>query len=100
MKDYGSAITQYKKKKAEWDAQRRRGGSGKKTPEPTEPFQRIQEGEDENFLCFAAALKILVGSAIRVGALPRAKELLEKYLLGFLEVYFHVLAHKSRSHAS
>ncbi|KAJ7900544.1 hypothetical protein B0H14DRAFT_3752761 [Mycena olivaceomarginata] len=47
----------------------------------------MQEGEDENFLRFATALKILVGSSITREGLNRAKQLLEEYLLGFSELY-------------
>ncbi|KAJ7611135.1 hypothetical protein DFH06DRAFT_1373949 [Mycena polygramma] len=41
----------------------------------------MQEGEDRNFLRFATALKILVGSSIRPKGLDRAKVLLRDYLL-------------------
>lgn len=61
--------------------------------EPKKPAQRMQKGEDENFLCFAAALKIMVGSAIRINRLDRAKELLEKYLLGFSQVSLYIVIH-------
>jgi hypothetical protein len=50
----------------------------------------MQEGEDRNFLRFAAALKILVGSSITVAGVDRAKELLRDYLLGFSEVRFQL----------
>ncbi|KAJ7885697.1 hypothetical protein B0H14DRAFT_3734758 [Mycena olivaceomarginata] len=48
----------------------------------------MQEGEDENFLRFATALKILVGSSITREGLNRAKQLLEEYLLGFSQVRY------------
>ncbi|KAJ7609570.1 hypothetical protein DFH06DRAFT_1110759 [Mycena polygramma] len=47
----------------------------------------MQKGEDRNFLRFAAALKILVGSSISVTGLDRAKGLLQDYLLEFSKLY-------------
>ncbi|KAJ7110207.1 hypothetical protein C8R43DRAFT_883954 [Mycena crocata] len=52
----------------------------------------MRPGEDENFLRFSTALKILVGSAIEVHGpngegLPRARSLLQEYLLGFSRLY-------------
>ncbi|KAJ7668843.1 hypothetical protein B0H17DRAFT_1087534 [Mycena rosella] len=50
-------------------------------------------GEDRNFLRFATALKILVGSSIRIQStdppqgLEKAEKLLRDYLLGFSELY-------------
>lgn len=48
----------------------------------------MQPDEPRNYLRFAAALKILVGSSITLEGLDRAKELLRDYLLGFSEVNF------------
>ncbi|KAJ7665810.1 hypothetical protein B0H17DRAFT_1090260 [Mycena rosella] len=53
----------------------------------------MQEGEDRNFLRFATALKILVGSSISIQStdqqqgLEKAEKLLRDYLLGFSELY-------------
>jgi hypothetical protein len=47
------------------------------------------EGEDENFLRFATALKILVGRSVRLEQLERVKTLLKEYLLTFAEVTTH-----------
>ncbi|KAJ7443281.1 hypothetical protein FB451DRAFT_1190185 [Mycena latifolia] len=88
----------YEIKKAEWvDAmaewKRKQGKVRSKAaatdppPEPKKPTLRMQAGEDENFLRFATALKILVGSSIRIEALPRAKSLLRDYLVGFSTLY-------------
>jgi hypothetical protein len=46
----------------------------------------MQEGEDINFLRFATALKILVGSAINDPGLEKAEKLLQEYLLNFAVV--------------
>ncbi|KAJ7626767.1 hypothetical protein B0H17DRAFT_1218508 [Mycena rosella] len=46
----------------------------------------MQQGEDVNFLRFATALKILVGSSISDNGLERAKVLLQEYLLTFSKV--------------
>ncbi|KAJ7046027.1 hypothetical protein C8F04DRAFT_939036 [Mycena alexandri] len=53
----------------------------------SKPFPRMVEGEDENFLRFATALKIIVGRSIRLEKLPRIKSLLHKYLTTFSEIY-------------
>lgn len=50
------------------------------------PTPRMVEGEDENFLRFATALKIIVGRSIRRDRLPRVKSLLQDYLLTYAEV--------------
>lgn len=93
-RDYEKASKAYEKKKAAWKKEmQRRSDDEDAPPEPQPPARRMQQGEDTNFLCFATALKIMVGSAIRVnGGLPRARNLLEQYLLGFLKVYLHVHA--------
>jgi hypothetical protein len=44
------------------------------------------EGEDENFLRFATALKMIVGRSIQLDKLPRIKSLLQDYLLTYAEV--------------
>ncbi|KAJ7673008.1 hypothetical protein DFH06DRAFT_1174028, partial [Mycena polygramma] len=65
-------------------------GGGKKTAAPKppkEPVRRMHEGEDRNFLRFATALKILVGSSVRLEGLERAKTLLRDYLLNFSKLY-------------
>ncbi|KAJ7729850.1 hypothetical protein DFH07DRAFT_756569 [Mycena maculata] len=47
----------------------------------------MQPDEDLNFLRFATALKIMVGSAIWMDKVTRAKTLLEEYLLGYSNLY-------------
>jgi hypothetical protein len=69
--------------------------TSKPPAKPKKPVQRIQAGEDKNFLCFAAALKILVGSSVRIDALKRAEDNLKDYLLKYLKV--RVLFHESLS---
>ncbi|KAJ7870113.1 hypothetical protein B0H14DRAFT_2345831, partial [Mycena olivaceomarginata] len=60
-KNYPTALDEYKKKLASWEAAQKAGKTKSPCPwEPKAPFQRMQEGEDENFLRFATALKILL----------------------------------------
>ncbi|KAJ7112016.1 hypothetical protein C8R43DRAFT_1040902 [Mycena crocata] len=47
----------------------------------------MQEGEDTNFLRFATALKILIGSSIAFQGLEKARTLLRDYLLNFSRLY-------------
>ncbi|KAJ7661829.1 hypothetical protein B0H17DRAFT_849898, partial [Mycena rosella] len=54
---------------------------------PKEPVRRMQLDEDYNFLRFATALKILVGSSIHIDDGVVARKLLEKYLLNFSKLY-------------
>ena len=51
------------------------------------PQLRMLEGDETNFLKLAAALKIIMARSIRESDIPRAKELLYGYLLGFLKVF-------------
>lgn len=50
------------------------------------PYPRMVEGEDENFLRFATALKMIVSRSIRLEKLPRIKLLLQEYLLTYTVV--------------
>ncbi|KAJ6506558.1 hypothetical protein C8R45DRAFT_1208644 [Mycena sanguinolenta] len=85
---YPTSLGEYKKKLKVWEAAPKAGNTNARKPrEPKAPFKRMQPGEDRNFLRFATALKILVGSSIRIEGLDRAKQLLEDYLLGFSELY-------------
>ncbi|KAJ7039997.1 hypothetical protein C8F04DRAFT_948905 [Mycena alexandri] len=47
----------------------------------------MQQGEDKNFLRFAAFLKILVANSIRLDTIPTVRKLLEDYLLDFSKFY-------------
>jgi hypothetical protein len=51
------------------------------------PLSRMQEGDAENFLKLAAALKIILGRTVRYDEIGRAKILLTAYLDGFQEVH-------------
>ncbi|KAJ6534408.1 hypothetical protein B0H19DRAFT_876222, partial [Mycena capillaripes] len=51
------------------------------------PSPQMVEEEDENFLRFATALKMLIGRSIRRDQLPRIKSLLQEYLLTFEKIY-------------
>ncbi|CAK5266228.1 unnamed protein product, partial [Mycena citricolor] len=90
-KEHEHANEQYQQKKAEYDSelrtwQRKRIATRGDPPQPpSEPVYRMKIGEEENFLRFATALKIIIGSAIYREMIPRASSLLEDYLLGFLE---------------
>ncbi|KAJ7114850.1 hypothetical protein C8R44DRAFT_880917 [Mycena epipterygia] len=88
--DHKKAVTQYKKKKKDWEKEMEEWEEMKETDPPVEPKQpklRMQTGEDENFLRFATALKIMVGSSIRHEGVTRPRSLLEAYLLGFSQLY-------------
>ncbi|KAJ6540384.1 hypothetical protein B0H19DRAFT_1077796 [Mycena capillaripes] len=52
-----------------------------------EPSPRMVEGEDEKFLRFAMAPKMIVGRSIQLDKLPRIKSLLQDYLLTYMEIY-------------
>ncbi|KAJ7907977.1 hypothetical protein B0H13DRAFT_2499090 [Mycena leptocephala] len=81
---YEELVETYKEKKKAWARSRKKGDP---PIAPKEPVPRIQPGEDINFLRFAIALKILVGSSIRLEGLDRAKQLLQEYLLNFAQLY-------------
>ncbi len=89
------AQAEHAKKHAKWlkneAARIKRINSGKAkasdsepAPEPAPP--RMLEGDSDNFLKLAAALKIILAHSIRDDDIPRAKELLFGYLRTFLEV--------------
>lgn len=80
---YEELVETYKEKKKAWARSRKKGDP---PIAPKEPVPRIQPGEDINFLRFATALKILVGSSIRLEGLDQAKQLLQEYLLNFAQV--------------
>jgi hypothetical protein len=86
---YPESLEEYKKKLDTWEKAKQSGNKKSRRPrQPKAPFKRMQPDEPRNFLRFAAALKILVGSSITFEGLDRAKELLRDYLLGFLKVHF------------
>ncbi|CAK5262381.1 unnamed protein product [Mycena citricolor] len=92
-KDHKKALDKYEEKMEEYRAKYRlwqrqnRATRGDPPEEPEYPVLRMQLGEEDNFLCFATALKIMIGSSIYREMIPRAKSLLEEYLLGFLQLY-------------
>lgn len=100
-------MSEYKKKLKAWELAQKKGDKTVRKPrEPKEPVQRMRAGEDRNFLRLAAALKILVGSSVRLdselptdeplraGGLPRAEELLRDYLLNYSAVCFRTSTHR------
>ncbi|KAJ7744275.1 hypothetical protein DFH07DRAFT_925148 [Mycena maculata] len=81
---YPEAMKVYEAKRKAWE----RGNKKSAPPKPPKvPIQRMQKGEERNFLRFATALKILVGSSIRTDGLDRAVGLLRDYLLNFSKLY-------------
>jgi hypothetical protein len=61
--------------------------NGKDEEPPARPKDVPMHPDDaDNLLNLAAALKIILGRSINDADIPRAKELLNMYLLGFLEV--------------
>ncbi|KAJ7770774.1 hypothetical protein B0H16DRAFT_1660942 [Mycena metata] len=72
VQDHTAALSRYPKRKREWaEKMRKNPKQANPPPEPKQPVQRMQDGEDINFLRFATALKIMVGSSIRLDRLPR-----------------------------
>ncbi|KAG1875919.1 hypothetical protein C8R48DRAFT_669170 [Suillus tomentosus] len=62
--------------------------NGKDNEPPTHPKDMAMHADDaDNFLNLAAALKIILGRSISDADIPRAKKLLNKYLLRFLEIH-------------
>lgn len=92
------ALERYQERKQLWDQAMKDWRKNKKKDddppeEPQPPTLRMQAGEELNFLRFATALKIMVGSSIRTEKVARAAELLEEYLLGFSDVFSaHILS--------
>ncbi|KAF7367179.1 hypothetical protein MSAN_00977800 [Mycena sanguinolenta] len=92
-RSHSTAMAKYEKEKEVWDtemAKWRRSRSKTKGPppeKPERPYLRMNEGEDTNFLAFATALKIMVGSSITLNGLERAESLLQQYLLEFAKLY-------------
>jgi hypothetical protein len=94
---YPVAVADHLKKTANWDkneqARLRRVGKGKQKaggkddrPIPSPAPMRMQADDADIFLKLSAALKIIMARSIDVADLPRAKQLLQNYLLGFLRV--------------
>ncbi|KAF8170479.1 hypothetical protein K438DRAFT_211361 [Mycena galopus ATCC 62051] len=82
-KSHEVAVQKYEVEKEAWRKSRRHN----KGEEPTPPSPRMVRGEETNFLLFWQALKIVVGSSIRIDQVPKARKLLEKYLLEFSSLY-------------
>ena len=68
-------------------ARRRESGSTSSDDRPKpKPQRRINLKDADNFLKLASAMKILLSRSVTQEELERAKELLQEYLVGFLEV--------------
>jgi hypothetical protein len=90
-KEHEAAQKKYEKDRAAWEealrtSSRRRGADTRISTEPEAPSPRMRDHEEINFLRFATALKMMVGSSIRMDKVDRARSLLEEYLVGFSEV--------------
>ena len=84
---YPSRVKAYEKKRDAAVAK------GIKPPNaPKEPKQRIQEGEDRNFLRLATFLRILTGTSIdsSPSTMAKTRKLLQDYLLNFRQVGSHL----------
>ena len=93
---YPVAVADHLKKTENWDkketARLKRNAKGKgKRGKDDEPIAkpaplRMHADDADIFLKLSAALKILMARSIKISDLPRAQELLQGYLLGFLRV--------------
>ncbi|GJE84480.1 hypothetical protein PsYK624_005560 [Phanerochaete sordida] len=89
------ADTEHQRKLATWEKNERARQRRNKAraegddPEPKQPkpTPRMQSQDADNFLSLAAAMKILLARTIDVKDLPRARELLQDYLDGFLKMH-------------
>ncbi|KAJ7879780.1 hypothetical protein B0H14DRAFT_2341287, partial [Mycena olivaceomarginata] len=72
--DYKTASSSFPRRLKAWEAKMQKNRNAAKPPQrPKEPIQRIRAEEDQNFLRFAAALKIIVGSSIHQGSIESMK---------------------------
>jgi hypothetical protein len=85
-RSHQAASTKYKAAKKNWQ------NNPHAAEKPTALSPRMIRGEELNFLLFAQALKILVGSAIRIDKVLVAADLLTKYLLEFAQVCWRYLS--------
>jgi hypothetical protein len=84
----------YKKQSVKWETEEakrlRRIACGKPKKTDTKaaekPKRRMPPGDADNFLKLATALKIIMARSIKDSDIPRARELLHDYLVGFLKV--------------
>ena len=98
MKKYKTDLEAWKKKqgaaskgpqsaaKGKSKAQKKTTGVDDKPTRPKKPVPRMQKDEPYNFLRFATALKIFLGSSVQKNMIPRAAGLLQDYLCGFQKV--------------
>ncbi|KAJ7059203.1 hypothetical protein C8F01DRAFT_1370784 [Mycena amicta] len=89
-KTHAKAMEKYTKQMDSWrsaHAMWKRKRTGEEPPQPEMPKARMQDGEEENFLEFATALKMLCGRSIRIDQVPKIRQHLENYLMGFRKYY-------------
>ena len=88
-------IAKYKKTLEEWeqndnmelDVNERKRRKKEKPKEPKAPIPRMQFTEDTNFLWLATALKLLLAPSVTDSSIIRGEQLLQEYLIGYLEVW-------------
>ncbi len=80
-KEYKTKLKNWKKKMQNYLASANRSDNP-----PPKPKRRMYPKDDDNFLCLAASMKILLARTINIEELPRAQTLLQDYLDGFHEV--------------
>jgi hypothetical protein len=101
---YPVAVADHLKKTENWDKneqarlrrvakgkQKAGGKDGKPVPKPAP--MRMHADNADVFLKLSAALKIVMARSIDVADLPRAQQLLQDYLLGFLRVRLRFVSH-------
>lgn len=94
-KAHEKALNAWKKKEAARlarVAKGKRSADGKEEPANPKPKLRMISDDADVFLKLAAALKIILGRSIDCAELPRAKTLLQAYLLEFQQVLQSQLA--------
>lgn len=89
MVKYQADLEAWKKRdKTQGHSQSKKATGKKEKPTPPKkPIPRMQENEPYNFLWFATALKIILGSSVKEEAILRATNLLYQYLCGFRVVH-------------
>ncbi|PSR73498.1 hypothetical protein PHLCEN_2v10656 [Hermanssonia centrifuga] len=80
-KEYKTKLKNWKKKMQKYLA-----STNQSDNPPLKPKRRMYPKDDDNFLCLAASIKILLVRIINIKELPRAQKLLQDYLDGFHKV--------------
>lgn len=96
FEEHEETLDEYEGRRTYLDFAQRHGGDDVNMPSPPStpsdihdnppPQPRMRDEEMTNFLNLSAALTVLLARTIHKADLPRAKELLETYLLNIVEV--------------